>query len=81
MGRGDLHHTLTAKIQAGRRLTLEEGLALYAEPDLTWLGELANLRREQAFGNRTTYVVNLHLNYTNLCVGSCLFCAFARKPG
>ncbi len=81
MARGDLRRTLTAKVQTGQRLTLEEGLALYAEPDLTWLGQLANLRREQAFGKRTTYVVNLHLNYTNLCVGSCLFCAFARKPG
>lgn len=81
MPRGDWHRTLEAKVRSGGRLTLEEGLGLYAEPDLAWLGGLANLRREQAFGNQTTYVVNLHLNYTNLCVGSCLFCAFARRPG
>jgi aminodeoxyfutalosine synthase len=78
---GRLHDSLAEKVEAGQRLTLEEGLALHAEPDLDWVGRLANRVRERAFGERTTYVVNLHLNYTNLCVGSCLFCAFSRQPG
>lgn len=72
---------LEEKVEAGARLTLEEGLALYAEPDVAWVGRLANRVRERAHGDRTTYVVNMHLNYSNLCVLSCMFCAFARKPG
>ena len=81
MSSGTLRADLTRKVDSGQRLTLEEGLALYHEPDLEWVGRLANRVRERAYGDRTTYVVNLHLNYSNLCVKSCMFCAFARKEG
>lgn len=69
------------KVMGGQRLTVQEGLALYQEPDLEWVGALANRVREQRYGNRTTYIVNMHLNYSNLCTLSCMFCAFARKRG
>lgn len=69
------------KVERGERLTCEEGLALYQDPDLAWVGSLANRVRERLYGDRTTYVVNMHLNYSNVCVLSCMFCAFARKPG
>lgn len=69
------------KVERAERLTPEEGLALYAEPDLAWVGSLANQVRERRYGDRTTYVVNMHLNYSNLCTLSCMFCAFARKRG
>ncbi len=69
------------KIEKGQRLTPEEGLALFQEPDLEWLGRLANAVREAKHGNRTTYVINVHLNYSNICTLSCMFCAFARKAG
>jgi aminodeoxyfutalosine synthase len=72
---------LQEKVLAGGRLSFDEALALYEEPDLEWVGALANQVRERRHGNRTTYVVNLHLNYSNLCALSCMFCAFARKPG
>ncbi len=81
MDPGDIRKLVVDKVEAGQRLTLEEGLALYDEPDLDWVGRLANRVRERAHGAQTTYVVNLHLNYSNLCVGSCLFCAFSRRPG
>lgn len=68
-------------VKAGQRLSFEDGLALYQEPDLDWVGKLANLVRERRFGNRTTYVVNMHLNYSNVCTLSCMFCAFAKKHG
>ena len=81
MGIPDLRPAIQEKVEAGVRLTPEEGLALYNDPDLAWVGDLANRVRERAHGGRTTYVVNMHLNYSNLCVLSCMFCAFARRPG
>lgn len=77
----DTRRQIEEKVSQGQRLTFEEGVALYAEPDLEWVGGLANQVRERRHGNRTTYIVNMHLNYSNLCTLSCMFCAFARKRG
>lgn len=76
-----LRERIEDKVERAERLTAEEGLALYQEPDLGWVGGLANRVRERRYGQRTTYVVNMHLNYSNVCVLDCMFCAFARKPG
>ena len=76
-----LRSQIETKVERGERLSAEEGLALFQEPDLEWVGQLANRVRERRYGNRTTYIVNMHLNYSNLCTLSCMFCAFARKRG
>ncbi len=77
----EIRHQIEEKVKGAQRLTASEGLALYQEPDLQWVGQLANQVRERRHGNRTTYIVNMHLNYSNLCTLSCMFCAFARKRG
>ncbi len=64
------------KVQAGVRLTFEDGLALEETTDLFALGELANLVRERKNGDITYYNVNEHLNPTNVCVYRCAFCSF-----
>jgi aminodeoxyfutalosine synthase len=64
------------KVEAGERLSFDDGLFLYEEADLFTLGELANLVRERTNGNFTYYNVNEHLNPTNVCVYRCTFCAF-----
>jgi aminodeoxyfutalosine synthase len=64
------------KVEAGGRLSFEDGLFLEEQADLFTLGELANLVRERKNGNRTFYNVNTHLNPTNVCVYRCTFCAF-----
>src|SRR4029077_12303605 len=69
---------LAAKIRVGERLTLEDGLALFREPDVLALGALANEVREQRHGDRTSFNRNLRLEVTNVCVRSCLFCSFAK---
>jgi biotin synthase-like enzyme len=69
------------KVMLAQRLTPEEGLQLYACRDLQALGYLANIVRERKNGNTATYIFNHYLNYSNVCVLSCQFCAFARKPG
>src|SRR5882762_3374362 len=70
------------KLRAGERLTFDDGVSLFRSPDLLALGSLANREREKRHGARTFYNYNIRLEATNVCVASCLFCAFARlKPG
>jgi aminodeoxyfutalosine synthase len=70
------------KLDAGARLTLEEGVRLFECPDLLAVGWLANRERERRHSRRTFYNFNIRLEATNVCVASCLFCSFARlKPG
>jgi aminodeoxyfutalosine synthase len=73
---------IAAKLEAGVRLDLQDGVQLFACPDLFALGWLANRERERRHGGRTYYNFNIRLEATNVCVASCLFCSFARlKPG
>jgi aminodeoxyfutalosine synthase len=65
------------KVLQGRRLSFEDGLALYRSHDLLAVGWLANHVREQRHGDAAYFVWNTHLNHTNVCVATCDFCAFA----
>ena len=70
------------KVMEGRRLGFDDGVRLWQSDDLVALGALANLVREAKNGNRTYYVRNQHINYTNLCNKGCRFCSFyAQKKG
>jgi aminodeoxyfutalosine synthase len=68
------------KVLKGRRLSFEDGVALYRTHDLLGLGFLANHVREQRHGDAAYFVWNTHLNHTNVCAATCDFCAFAAKP-
>ena len=73
---------VVAKLDAGERLDLEDGVRLFECPDLHAVGWLANRERERRHGGLTYYNYNLRLEATNVCVASCLFCSFARlRPG
>ncbi len=72
---------LARKVEAGERLTFEDGLTLYRTPDLTGLGAMAHAVRLRLHGRRTYYVVSRRLSYTNICYTHCQFCAFQAKPG
>ncbi len=70
------------KLDAGDRLTPDDGLRLFACDDLLAVGWLANRERERRHGAQTFYNYNIRIEATNVCVASCLFCSFARlKPG
>jgi aminodeoxyfutalosine synthase len=71
---------IAEKVFANERLTDADALRLYEIKDLNALGYLANHVRERKNGNVATYVLNLYLNYSNVCILSCQFCAFARRP-
>jgi aminodeoxyfutalosine synthase len=66
------------KVEAGQRLSFEDGQRLFAAPDLLALGWLANRVRERRHGDRTYFNYKLALEATNVCEASCLFCSFAR---
>jgi len=71
---------IAAKVLAGERLGMDDGIALYRSPDLLAVGWLANHVREKRHGNITYYNVNRHINPTNVCVAHCKLCAFGRDP-
>ena len=64
------------KVEAGQRLSFEDGLTLEGSDDLFAIGSMANLVRERKNGNFGYYNVNTHINPTNVCVYKCDFCAF-----
>jgi aminodeoxyfutalosine synthase len=72
---------IAARLDAGKRLTFEDGVRLFSSNLLT-LGWLANRERERRHDGRTYFNHNIRIEATNVCVASCLFCSFARlKPG
>jgi aminodeoxyfutalosine synthase len=72
---------IAEKVRSGERLSREDGLDLFRTRDLHELGRLANLVRERKNGNRATYVRNMHLNYSNICMYECRFCGYSRRAG
>ena len=66
------------RVEAGQRLGLEDGTRLFAVADLPTVGWMANKVRERLHGDRTYFNRNLHINATNVCEASCVFCSFAR---
>jgi cyclic dehypoxanthinyl futalosine synthase len=76
-----LKNNLMAKLTSGDRLDRPEALALW-DLDLLTLGRLADRARWRLHPEPTvTYVVDRNINYTNICVSGCRFCAFFRPPG
>lgn len=64
------------KVEAGERVSYDEGVFLAEQADVLELGRLANIVRERKNGNFAYYNTNVHLNPTNVCVYRCVFCAF-----
>jgi aminodeoxyfutalosine synthase len=71
---------IAAKVLAGERLDLAEGITLFESHDMLALGWLANHVRETRHGDLCYYNINRHINPTNVCVAHCKLCAFGRSP-
>lgn len=67
------------KVCSGVRISDEDALTLYASRDLNGIGQIANVLRERINGNVATYIHNRYINYSNVCLLSCQFCAFGAK--
>lgn len=64
----------------GKRIAGEEAVRLFAMTDMTLLGNVASrLARKKREGKIITYIIDRNINYTNICVTNCTFCAFYRK--
>ncbi len=73
---------VAAAVRAGERLDREQAALLYAQAGLFRLGELAHaVRLARRPADLVTYVVDRNINYSNICVCGCRFCAFFRPPG
>ncbi len=70
---------IAEKVFEGLRLDEADALTLYRSPNLNALGYLANVVRERINGNLATYILNRYINYSNICILSCQFCAFAAR--
>ena len=70
---------IAEKVEADKRLTFDEGMALFATEDLNGLGKMADFVRREKHGKDTYYNVNRHFNHTNICVADCKFCGFYRR--
>ena len=68
-------------VLTGQFLTLNECIRLLRSEDIYAIGLVGNILRQRLYGNNVTFVNNIILNYTNVCVTYCKFCAFYRKPG
>ncbi|MEX2611985.1 MAG: CofH family radical SAM protein, partial [Gaiellaceae bacterium] len=66
----------------GERISDEDAIVLLRSRDLVAVGRVANeMRNRQNDPYRVTFIVDRNLNYTNVCVTDCDFCAFYRRPG
>ena len=73
----DLKH-IAEKVLTNQRITFDEGVVLYEQGDLGYLGVLANYIREKRHGHKTYFNRNFHIEPTNLCVYDCKFCSYSR---
>ncbi len=72
---------IAEKVINGERLSFEDGLTLFESEDIHTVGYLANLVAERKNGKFAYFNVNVHITPTNICVGTCKFCAFRKKKG
>jgi cyclic dehypoxanthinyl futalosine synthase len=73
---------LARKVRGGERLAADEALELYRKAPTQLLGQLAHEMRMRKHPERiVTYIIDRNVNYTNICVARCNFCAFYRPVG
>ena len=74
-------NNIQEKIIEGHRLDFEDGIRLFESSDILTIGRLANIVRERINKNKVYYIINRHINYSNICKNKCKFCAFSREEG
>lgn len=72
------HKAIIKKVIADERLTPEEGVFLFEQGSLAYVGALADFIRRRKNGDNTYFNRNFHIEPTNLCVYDCKFCSYSR---
>ncbi len=67
------------KVSAGCRISEDDCLRMFGSDDLAVLGAMAEMVRQRKNGNRAYYILNRHINYSNICILDCAFCSFYRR--
>jgi cyclic dehypoxanthinyl futalosine synthase len=80
LSKSDISDVLDS-VLAGCRLGLNDCIRLIKSDDVYSMGLVANILRQSLFGDTITFINNIILNYTNVCITYCKFCAFYRPPG
>lgn len=80
-GRDHRLEAIRAKVGAGQRLSLDDGLVLYETEDVWGVIAMGDSVRRRLHGDTAFYNINRHMNYSNVCALSCKFCEFYRKKG
>lgn len=70
--------SIAEKVLSGARISEEEGVHLFENSDLGFVGALANKIREDRHGDKTYFNRNFHLEPTNVCLYTCTFCSYSR---
>lgn len=76
-----LFEQIKDKIENNQRVGEKDAIALFESHDLLQIGELAAEVNRRKNSDRVFFNVNRHINYTNLCVNQCIFCAFSKEEG
>lgn len=69
------------KVISGEELNFNDGVDLFRNENLFYLGKAADHLRKKLVGDNVSYVSSYYLNYSNICVASCQLCAFYKKDG
>ncbi len=77
----DRFQEIEDKVTSGKRLGFDDGLFLFESNDVIRIGQIADIARKRQNGNHAYFVYNQHINYTNVCINHCRFCAYAKKSG
>lgn len=77
-GLSEAHRAIARKVADGKRISVEEGVFLFEQCELDYLGVLANVVRERKNGDVVYFNRNFHIEPTNLCVYDCKFCSYSR---
>jgi len=74
--------TIAEKVEAGERLSPDDGAMLFRSHDIHGIGAMADAVNRAKHGDRVTFAANQHINPTNICIlrKTCVFCSYARLP-
>jgi aminodeoxyfutalosine synthase len=73
--------TIKNKVLSGKRLDREDAVELFHDDDIFTLGRLASHIAVKKNGRNAYFIINRHINPTNICVNRCRFCAYSRSKG
>ncbi len=73
--------SIIEKVKNSQDLDFEDGIALMKSRNLSLIGALADYVRRKTVGDKVMFVTNCHINYTNICISKCRFCAYYREKG